>query len=58
MEVVETAWDLDLGEYTDWADAERIVVNVDAVYAELDPAHTRMNAVTAFREMGRYRAGH
>jgi glyoxylase-like metal-dependent hydrolase (beta-lactamase superfamily II) len=58
MEVVETAWDLDLGEYADWADAERIVVNVDAVYAELDPAHTRMNAVTAFREMGRYRAGH
>jgi glyoxylase-like metal-dependent hydrolase (beta-lactamase superfamily II) len=57
LDVVEAAWDLDLGEYAEWADAERIVVNVDAVYAELDPAHRRMNAVTAFREMGRYRSG-
>ena len=58
MDVLAAAWDLELGDYGEWADTERIVVNVDAVYAELDPDHRRMNAVDSFREMGRYRATH
>jgi glyoxylase-like metal-dependent hydrolase (beta-lactamase superfamily II) len=56
LSVLDAAWDIDLGEYNEWGDRERTVVNVDAIYAELDPAHGRMDAVTAMREMGRYRA--
>jgi cyclase len=58
MTVVDAAWDLELGEYADWGAPERIVVNVDAVYAELDPGHTRLNALQSFGAMGRYRATH
>ncbi len=58
MSALDAAWDVELGDYEGWADAERVVVNVDAVYAELDPGHRRINAVDAFREMGRYRAAH
>ncbi len=56
MSAVDAAWDIELGAYADWGDRERTVVNVDTIYASLDPAHERMNAVKAFREMGRYRA--
>jgi glyoxylase-like metal-dependent hydrolase (beta-lactamase superfamily II) len=58
MEVVDAAWDLELGPYADWGEPERIVVNVDAVYAELDPGHKRLDALRSFTEMGRYRASH
>ena len=58
MEVVDAAWDLELGPYADWGEPERIVVNVDAVYAELDPGHKRLDALRSFAEMGRYRASH
>jgi cyclase len=56
MAAVDAAWDIELGEYADWGDRERTVVNVDTIYAGLDPAHKKLNAVEAFKEMGRYRA--
>ena len=56
MEAIDAAWDLDLGQYGDWGDSERTVVNVDTIYAGLDPAHKKLNAVAAFKEMARYRA--
>jgi glyoxylase-like metal-dependent hydrolase (beta-lactamase superfamily II) len=56
MTAAEAAWDIDLGPYGAWTDTERIVVNVDAVYHDLDPTHQRMNALAGMREMGRYRA--
>jgi glyoxylase-like metal-dependent hydrolase (beta-lactamase superfamily II) len=56
MSAIDAAWDIELGDYAGWGDRERTVVNVDTIYAGLDPAHERMNAVKAFREMGRYRA--
>jgi glyoxylase-like metal-dependent hydrolase (beta-lactamase superfamily II) len=56
MDVVDAAWDLELGPYADWGAPERVVVNVDAVYAELDPGHKRLTALQSFGEMGRYRA--
>jgi cyclase len=56
MTALDAAWDIDLGPYEAWTDTERVVVNVDAAYGEFDPAHQRMNALTAMREMGRYRA--
>jgi glyoxylase-like metal-dependent hydrolase (beta-lactamase superfamily II) len=56
MSAIDAAWDIDLGEYADWGDRERTVVNVDSIYAGLDPTHPRLNAVEAFKEMGRFRA--
>lgn len=56
MSAIDAAWDIELGQYADWGDSERTVVNVDGIYAGLDPAHKRLNAVEAFQEMGRYRA--
>jgi glyoxylase-like metal-dependent hydrolase (beta-lactamase superfamily II) len=56
MSAIDAAWDLDLGQYAAWGDSERLVVNVDTLYAGLDPTHEKMNAVQAFREMARYRA--
>jgi hypothetical protein len=54
MDVVDAAWDLDLGSYADWGAPERVIVNVDAIYAELDPGHKRLTALQSFGEMGRY----
>ena len=38
MSAHDAVYDIDLGEFADWGDSERLVVNVQAVYAELDPA--------------------
>ncbi len=56
MSALDAAWDIELGEYAGWGDSERTVVTVDSIYAGLDPDHKRLNAITAFQEMGRYRA--
>ena len=56
MSALDAAWDIELGEYTDWGDSERTVITVDSIYAGLDPDHQRLNAIRAFQEMGRYRA--
>lgn len=56
MASVEAAFDIDLGDYGAWSDTERIVVNTDAVYAEAEPGHERMDVLTMLSEMGRYRA--
>lgn len=58
MSALDAAWDIELGEYADWGDSERTVITVDSIYAGLDPGHQRLNAITAFQEMGRYRAQH
>jgi glyoxylase-like metal-dependent hydrolase (beta-lactamase superfamily II) len=55
MSALDIAWDLDPGPYRDWSDSERLVINVDAALADLDPTHRRMDIVTAMAEMGRYR---
>lgn len=56
MAVLDAAFDIDLGEFAEWSDAERIVVNTDAVYAEVLPDHHRMDALSMMPAMGRYRA--
>jgi cyclase len=56
MSALEAAFDIDLGDYGAWSDSERIVANVDAVYSEVRPGHSRMNVIALFGEMGRYRA--
>jgi len=55
MSAVDLAWDIDAGSYQDWSDAERLVINVDAAMADLDPAHTRLDIRTGMAEMGRYK---
>ncbi|MGI9595418.1 MAG: MBL fold metallo-hydrolase, partial [Acidimicrobiales bacterium] len=39
MTANDAARDIDLGEFADWSDSERLVVNVQAVYAELDEGY-------------------
>jgi cyclase len=41
MSVMEAALDLDLRDWSDWGEAERVVVNVDAIYRDLRGDHAR-----------------
>jgi cyclase len=54
MDSVEAAFDIDLGPFADWGDAERIVVTVDTVYRDLDPTHPAADPIALFGLMGRY----
>jgi cyclase len=54
MGSVQAAFDIDLGEFADWPDSERIVVTVDTIYRELDSARPDASAPELFRQMGRY----
>jgi cyclase len=47
----DAAQDIDLGEFADWGDAERLAVNVDTAYRAFDPAHQPANVVESFRRM-------
>jgi cyclase len=56
MEAFEAALDIDLGEFADWGDPERIVVNVDSVYREIDPEREAVPPPELFTRMQKYRA--
>ena len=51
MSVEETIADIDLGPWADLGESERLAVNVDAAFAELDPSHRRADVMTNFRRM-------
>jgi glyoxylase-like metal-dependent hydrolase (beta-lactamase superfamily II) len=51
MRANEAARDIELGPYLDWLDWERIVINVDAIYRELDPDHGPPDVMDLFRQM-------
>lgn len=51
LTVEQTIADIDLGEWADLPEAERLAVNVDTVYAELDPTHHRSDIGTTFSRM-------
>ncbi|MDH3706687.1 MAG: MBL fold metallo-hydrolase, partial [Acidimicrobiia bacterium] len=53
LSAVDAAFDIELGEFADWGEAERLVINVDAVYAELDPTYERANVMELFEAMSR-----
>ena len=57
MDPGEAALDIDLGEFADWSDPERIVVNVESIYAETDPAHERAIPPVLMTRMGAYLRG-
>ena len=54
MSARDAAYDIELGEYSEWGDSERIVANVVALYRELDPAHPASSPLELFGEMARY----
>lgn len=57
MPAADAALDIDLGEFADWSDPERIAVNVESIFAELDPAYQRPAAPVLLTRMGAYLRG-
>lgn len=51
MSVPETIADIELGQWADLGESERLAINVDTAYAELDPDHVRADVVTNFGRM-------
>ncbi len=51
MSAQDAARDIELGPYRDWLDWERIVINVDSIYRELDPNHPTADIMNQFRAM-------
>lgn len=47
----ETIADIELGQWADLGESERLAINVDTAYAELDPDHVRADIVTNFGRM-------
>lgn len=47
----DAARDIELGAYQEWTDWERIVINVDSIYRELDPDHGVPDVLDLFRRM-------
>jgi glyoxylase-like metal-dependent hydrolase (beta-lactamase superfamily II) len=58
MPADEAALDIDLGEFADWTEPERIAVNVESVYRELDPARPAPGGVERFERMARWSRRH
>jgi glyoxylase-like metal-dependent hydrolase (beta-lactamase superfamily II) len=51
MRADEAARDIELGSYADWLDWERVAINVDTVYRELDPSRPPPDVMDLFRQM-------
>lgn len=58
MDAEAAADDIDLGAYADWGDAERIAVNVEMVYRELDAGRPVVPVPELFVRMARWKARH
>lgn len=54
MSLQEAVRDIDLGDYADWGDAERIVVNVASIYRELGATDVPTDQVALFAAMGAF----
>jgi hypothetical protein len=58
MSAQDAADDLDLHDFADWGDAERIVVNVESIYRELDPTREPAQPAELFVRMLEWRRRH
>ena len=58
MDAEAAAGDIDISDFRDWGDPERITVNVATIYAELDPDAPAANPVELITRMARWRARH
>ncbi len=54
---IEAARDIELGSYDQWSDWERIAINVDTVYGELDSSHTSPGVIGLFGQMADLKHG-
>ncbi len=52
MGVVDAARDIDLGPFAEWGEAERVFINVNALYREFGAADVVDDVMALFREMG------
>jgi glyoxylase-like metal-dependent hydrolase (beta-lactamase superfamily II) len=50
--------DIDIGEFRDWGDPERIAANVANLYREFDPSLAPLSPPELFVKMARWRARH
>jgi cyclase len=58
MDAGQAADDIDLSDFAGWGDAERIAVNVETVYRELDPAREEPPKPELFLRMARWASRH
>lgn len=58
MDAEAAAHDIDLAEFSDWSDPERIAVNVESAYREFDPQHEAAPVPELFMRMARWAARH
>jgi cyclase len=57
MTPLEVARDVDLGEYAEWLDSERIVGNLHRAYRDFDPSGDDLDIIGALRDMVAYNGG-
>jgi glyoxylase-like metal-dependent hydrolase (beta-lactamase superfamily II) len=58
MDAEQAADDIDLSDFAGWGEAERIAVNVETVYRELDPARPAATRPELFVRMARWASRH
>jgi glyoxylase-like metal-dependent hydrolase (beta-lactamase superfamily II) len=58
MSAAEAADDIDISDFRDWGDPERIVVNVETAYRELEPGRPSPPPPDLFLGMARWAARH
>jgi glyoxylase-like metal-dependent hydrolase (beta-lactamase superfamily II) len=54
MSPIDAAFDIDLGEFADLSDSERIVVTTHTIYRDLDPSTPAADPVALWQAMGDY----
>ena len=55
MNAREAAFDIPLGRYADWGDAERVVVTVRNLFEEFSGEHAEPDVLTLFEQMADFR---
>ena len=58
MSAADAADDIDISDFADWGDPERLAANVVAAYRELDPSLPAPTPPELFMRMARWRAAH
>ena len=58
MDEIAAADDIDISDFSDWGDKERIAVNVTTLYREFDPSLPEVPVPELFVRMARWAARH
>jgi hypothetical protein len=54
LDSFQAARELDLGRFSDWAESERVAVNMDTIYRELEGQAEKTNVLELFGRMARW----